>query len=70
MNEHSRSIGIRHHAVWQAYIKEEAKIGGVKTTENPAPINMQHASALNIHFKTTSISETTKTPILTTTSTY
>jgi hypothetical protein len=61
MNEHSRSIDIRHHAVRQDYIQEHVQIGGVKTTANPSDIltkflpahtHIQHASALNIQFKT------------------
>jgi hypothetical protein len=51
MNEHSRSINTRHHAVRQDYIKGKVQIGGVKTTENPndiltkflpAPAHMKH----------------------------
>jgi hypothetical protein len=38
MNEHSRSIDIRHHAVRQDYIGGEIQIGGVKTTDNPSDI--------------------------------
>ncbi len=57
MNEHSRSIDIRHHAVRQDYISGEVQIGEVKTTSNPsdiltkflpAPTHMTHASSLNI----------------------
>ena len=61
MNEHSRSIDIRHHAVRQDYLKGNIQIKGVKTTENPsdiltkflpAPTHMKHASPLNISFPT------------------
>ncbi len=38
MNEHSRSIDIRHHEVRQDYLQGKLQIGGVKTTENPSDI--------------------------------
>ncbi len=59
LNEHSRSIDIRPHAVQQDYIGEEIQIGGVKTTDNPsgiltkilpAPTHMQHSSYRRILF--------------------
>jgi hypothetical protein len=59
MNEHSRSIDIRHHAVRQAYLDRIIDVKGVKTTENPsdittkylpAPTHITHAQYLNIHF--------------------
>jgi hypothetical protein len=33
LNEHSRSIDIRHHAVRQAYLDGDVKVGGVNTTD-------------------------------------
>jgi hypothetical protein len=62
MNEHSRSIDIRHHAVRQDYLEGKVQIRGVKTTENPsdiltkflpAPTHMKHTSPLNINFQNT-----------------
>ncbi len=56
MNEHSRSIGIRQHAVRQDYLAGKVQIRGVKTTENPsdiltkflpAPTHMKHTNPLN-----------------------
>jgi hypothetical protein len=64
MNEHSRSIDIRHHAVRQDYIQGHVQIGGVKTTSNPsdiltkflpAPTHITHASSLHIQFQPTTI---------------
>jgi hypothetical protein len=59
MNEHSRSIDLRHHAVRQAYLDRIIDIKGVKTTENPSdittkylpvPTHITHAQYLNINF--------------------
>ena len=64
MNEHSRSIDIRHHAVRQDYLAGKLQIGGVRTDANPsdiltkylpAPTHMRHASDLNITFPTPTI---------------
>ena len=66
MNEHSRSIDIRHHAVRQDYLEGNVQIRGVKTTENPsdiltkflpAPTHMKHASPLNIQSHVKNIEE-------------
>jgi hypothetical protein len=63
INEHSRSIDIRHHAVHQDYLAGKLRIGGVRTDANPsdilakylpAPTHMRHASYLNITFPTLS----------------
>jgi hypothetical protein len=57
MNEHSRSIDIRHHAVRQDYLDRNVMVMGVRTDANPsyiltkflpAPSHMRHASSLNI----------------------
>jgi hypothetical protein len=73
MNEHSRSIDIRHHAVRQDYIAGKVQIRGVKTTDNPsdiltkflpAPTHMKHTSPLNINFPATP-PDNTPTPTLT-----
>ncbi len=34
MNDHSRSIDIRHHTICQDYVSGEMRIGGVGTQEN------------------------------------
>jgi hypothetical protein len=34
LNKHSRAIDIRHHAVRQAYLEGDVKVGGVVTTGN------------------------------------
>jgi hypothetical protein len=69
MNEHSRSIDIRHHAVRQAYLDNLIDVKGVKTTENPsdittkylpAPTHITHAKYLHISFPT--VTQQTKTP--------
>ena len=38
MNEHSRSIDIRHHAIRQDYIDNKLRIGGVKSALNTSDI--------------------------------
>jgi hypothetical protein len=38
LNEHSRSIDVRHHAVRQAYLDGDVKVGGVNTTGNHSDI--------------------------------
>ncbi len=38
MNEHSRSIDIRHHALRQDYLDNMMRIGGVKSKDNTADI--------------------------------
>jgi hypothetical protein len=57
MNEHSRSIDIRHHAIRQDYIDGEMRIGGVGTQENTSdiltknlqpPLHIKHTKELNI----------------------
>jgi hypothetical protein len=57
MNEHSRSIEIRHHAIRQDYVDGLMRIGGVDTLENTAdlltkniqaPQHQKHARQLNI----------------------
>jgi hypothetical protein len=75
MNEHSRSIDIRHHAVRQDYICDEIQIGGVKTTDNPsdiltkflpAPTHIKHLRYLHIQFPTHDQPTPTLTPSTTT----
>jgi hypothetical protein len=73
MNEHSRSIDIRHHAVRQDYLAGKLQIGGVRTDSNlsdiltkylPAPTHIRHASYLKITFPTISTTnEGAPTPI-------
>ena len=80
MNEHSRSIDIRHHAVRQDYLQGHVQIRGVKTTENPsdiltkylpAPTHMKHASPLNIRSHVTPMEkELTQTKMQATTTIY
>jgi hypothetical protein len=57
MNEHSRSIDIRHHAIRQDCIDWEMRIGGVGTQENTSdiltknlqpPLHIKHTKELNI----------------------
>ncbi len=57
MNEHSRSIDIRHHAIRQDYIDGEMRIGGVGTQDNTSniltknlqpPLHIKHTRELNI----------------------
>jgi hypothetical protein len=57
MNEHSRSIDIRHHAVRQDYLEGNVDVGGVRTDANPsdiltkylpAPTHTTHARYLNL----------------------
>jgi hypothetical protein len=38
MNEHSRSIDIRHHALRQDYLDNKMRIGGIKSKDNTADI--------------------------------
>ena len=44
MNEHSRSIDIRHHAIRQDYIDGEMRIGGVGTQDNTSDILTKQVS--------------------------
>ena len=72
MNEHSRSIDIRHHAVRQDYLAGNVHIRGVKTTDNPsdiltkflpAPTHIKHTSPLNITFPITPPANTPTLPL-------
>jgi hypothetical protein len=56
MNEHSRSIDIRHHAIRQDYIAGEMRIEGVYTQDNTSdiltknlqpPLHVKHTRELN-----------------------
>ena len=58
MNDHSRSIDIRHHAIRQDYVSGEMRIGGVGTQENTSdiltknlqpPLHIKHTRELNIN---------------------
>jgi hypothetical protein len=70
MNEHSRSIDIRHHTIRQDYIDGEMRIGGVGTQDNTSDIltkylqpslHIKHTTELNItHTKPTLINCVTK----------
>jgi hypothetical protein len=63
MNDHSRSIDIRHHAIRQDYVNGEMRIGGVATQDNTSdiltknlqpPLHLRHTTELNItHTKQT-----------------
>jgi hypothetical protein len=57
MNDHSRSIDIRHHAIRQDYVDGEVRIGGVGTQDNTSdiltknhqpPLHIKHTRELNI----------------------
>jgi hypothetical protein len=57
MNDHSRSIDIRHHAIRQDYVNGEMRIGGVATQDNTSdiltknlqpPLHIKHIRELNI----------------------
>jgi hypothetical protein len=57
MNDHSRSIDIRHHAIRQDYVNGEMRIGGVATQDNTSdiltknlqpPLRIKPARELNI----------------------
>ena len=57
MNEHSRSIDIRHHAIRQDYVDGLMRIGGVATENNNAdiltkylqpPLHIKHTSHLHL----------------------
>ncbi len=61
LNEHSRAIDIRHHAVCQAYLEGDVKVGGVVTTGNHSdiltkflapPLQEAHTTFLNLHKET------------------
>jgi hypothetical protein len=70
MNEHSRSIDIRHHSIRQDYIDGKMRIGGVGTQDNTSeiltkylqpPLHIKHTTELNItHTKPTLINCVTK----------
>ena len=57
MNDHSRSIDIRHHAIRQDYVDGEMRIGGVATHDNTSdiltknlqpPLHTKHTRELHI----------------------
>ena len=57
MNDHSRSIDIRHHAIRQDYVNGEMRIGGVATSDNTSdiltknlqpPLHQKHTRELHI----------------------
>ena len=57
MNEHSRSIDTRHHAIRQDYVEGDMRIGGVASQENESdiltkflqpPLHEKHAHFLHI----------------------
>jgi hypothetical protein len=57
MNDHFRSIDIRHHAIRQDYVNGEMRIGGVGIQENTSdiltknlqpPLHIKHTRELNI----------------------
>jgi hypothetical protein len=57
MNDHSRSIDIRHHAIRQDYVDGEMRIGGVATHDNTSdiltknlqpPLHIKHTKELHI----------------------
>ena len=57
MNEHSRSIDTRHHAIRQDYMNGEMRIGGVASQDNESdimtkylqpPLHVKHTRALHI----------------------
>ncbi len=57
MNDHSRSIVIRHHAIRQDFMDGEMRIGGVATQDNTSdiltknlqpPLHVKHTRELNI----------------------
>ncbi len=67
MNEHSRSIDIRHHAIRQDYVDGMMRIGGVDSHENTSdiltkflqpPLHQRHTQQLHIQ-RTPSLSNTT-----------
>jgi hypothetical protein len=45
MNEHSRSIDIRHHAIRQDYLNSKLRIGGVKSEDNTSDILTKYLQA-------------------------
>jgi hypothetical protein len=45
MNEHSRSIDIRHHAIRQDYLENKLRIGGVKSKDNTSDILTKYLQA-------------------------
>ncbi len=58
LNEHGRSIDIRHHEVRQDYLEGKVHIGEVKTNANPsdiltkflpAPAHQEHSKFLNLN---------------------
>lgn len=58
MNDHSRSIDIRHHAIRQDYVNGEMRIGGVATHENTSdiltknlqpPLHIKHTRELHLN---------------------
>ncbi len=69
MNEHSRSIDIRHHAIRQDYVDGLMRIGGVDTLENTSdlltktlhpPQHQRHARHLHLQ-ENTALTNTTTT---------
>jgi hypothetical protein len=57
MNDHSRSVDIKHHGIKQGYLQDNMKIGGVSSLENTSdiltknlnlPLHAKHCSKLHI----------------------
>jgi hypothetical protein len=57
MNEHSRAIDIRHHAIRQDYIENKMRIGGIASEDNTSdiltknlqpPLHQKHCAGLHI----------------------
>jgi hypothetical protein len=57
MNDHARSIDIRHHEIKQDYVQNNMRIGGVSSANNTAdiltktlqpPIHAKHCAPLHI----------------------
>jgi hypothetical protein len=46
MNDHSRSINIKHHGIKQDYIQDDMQIGGVASLQ--PPLHAKHCSQLHI----------------------
>ncbi len=61
MNEHSRSIDTRHHAIRQDYVDGEMRIGGVASSDNESDILTKYLQP-PLHIKHTRQLHITQTP--------
>jgi hypothetical protein len=61
MNEHSRSIDLRHHSIRQDYVEDGMRIGGVSSKDNTSDILTKFLQPDLRHIHTNQLHSLTKT---------